>query len=294
MNNRTYTFNVGDFRCIAVNDGTFAYGPPFVPPPATFLFANAPKEPLEQLLRKRGLNREQWTEWVSPYICLVVDTGKQCVLVDTGADGLGPSTGRLLQNLRSEGIEPGDVNTVILTHGHGDHIGGNIDSDGRVAFPKAQFVMWKDEWDFWNSDEAVLKIDEHFRAAFVGFARKYLPPIRDRIRLITDENEILPGIQAIAAPGHTFGHMALMISSKGERLLCLGDLALHPIHLERVQWCAPVDFSPEQLVRTRRRIFGRAADEKALVVAFHFPFPGLGHITRMEQGWCWNPLSTSS
>jgi len=104
MNTDIYRFKLGDFQCIAVSDGTHTYGPPTFPPPAIFLFANAPRERLEQVLRKHNLRPEQWLEWTSPYICLVVNTGKQWVLVDTGADGLSPSTGRLLQNLKSKGI----------------------------------------------------------------------------------------------------------------------------------------------------------------------------------------------
>ena len=83
------------------------------------------------------------------------------MLVDTGADGLDPNTGRLLQNLEAEGIAPEDIDMVILTHCHPDHIGGNTLDDGKLAFPNDRFAMWKDEWDFWTSEEAEVKLDEH-------------------------------------------------------------------------------------------------------------------------------------
>ena len=86
--------------------------------------------------------------------------------------------------------------------------------------------------------------------------------------------------------------MALVISSEGEQLLCISDTALHPIHLEHPEWCAAVDFAPDQVVATRRRILNRAAAENALVLAFHFPFPGLGHIVQKEEGWDWQPIAT--
>ncbi len=214
MNSQTHRFKVGSFHCIAVSDGTHTYAPPIFPPPPVFLFTNAPREPLRQILREHDLQPEQWAEWVSPYICLVIDTGENLVLVDTGANGLGPNTGRVLQNLKSEDIEPDDIDTVILTHGHPDHIGGNTDSEGKLVFTKAQYIMWKDEWDFWNSEDATLKLDEHVREVLMGYARKNLPPIQSQLRLVDRETEVLPGIQAIAAPGHTPGHMALAISCK--------------------------------------------------------------------------------
>ena len=108
--------------------------------------------------------------------------------------------------------------------------------------------------------------------------------------LIEREREILPGIQAVVAPGHTPGHMALLISSRGEHLLYISDTVLHPIHLEQPEWCATVDFAPDQVVSTRRRILNRASAEKALVLAFHFPFPGLGHIIQKGEVWEWQPI----
>jgi glyoxylase-like metal-dependent hydrolase (beta-lactamase superfamily II) len=293
MNSQTYRFKVGSFHCIAVSDGTHTYTPPTFPPPAIFLFANAPKEQLEQTLRQHDLQPEKWTEWVSPYICLVIDTGKHRVLVDTGAGSLAPSTGKLLQNLQAAGIALEDIDTVILTHGHPDHIGGNTDDEGKLVFTRAQYIMWKAEWDFWNSEEATNKLDENVRGVLVGYARKNLPPILRQLNLVDTETEILPGIQAIAAPGHTPGQMALAISSEGEQLLCVSDTVLHPVHLEQPGWCAAIDSDPVQVEATRRRILNKAAVDKALVMAFHFPFPGLGHVLRKGKAWQWQPIETT-
>ena len=292
MNTDIYRFKLGDFQCIAVSDGTHTYAPPTFPPPAIFLFANAPRERLEQTLREHNLYPEQWAEWVSPYICLAVNTGQHQVLVDTGADGLGPNTGKLVQNLKVVGIAPEDIDTVIITHGHPDHIGGNTDSEGRPTFRNARYVMWHDEWHFWTSEQAETKLDEHVREVLLKFARKNLPPIQGQLELVNHETEIVSGIRALAAPGHTPGHMALAISSRGEQLLCVSDAVLHPIHLEQPDWYSAVDFAPEQVVATRRGLLKRAAAEKALVLAFHFPFPGLGHVSQSGDTWQWQPIST--
>ena len=294
MNTDIYRIKLGDFHCISVSDGTMTYAPPTFPLPAMFLFANAPKEQLESVLREHKLQPEQWLEWTSPYICLVVNTGKHQVLVDTGAGGLAPSTGKLLYNLQAAGIEPEDIDTVILTHGHPDHIGGNTNDEGRPVFTNARYIMWKDEWDFWTSGEAEAKFDEHMAQVLLNCVRRNIPPIQGQLELVDHETAIVPGIRALAASGHTPGHMALAISSGGQQLLCISDTVLHPIHLEQPEWHATVDLAPEQVVATRRKLLSKATAEKALVLGFHFPFPGLGYVIREKDTWQWQPISTMS
>ena len=290
MNAEIYRFKVGSFECMAVSDGSHAY-----PDPAPFLFLNAPKGYLQQVLREHDLQPEEWVQWVSPYTCLVINTGRHQVLVDTGAGSLTPSTGNLLQNLQAEGIDPWDIDRVILTHGYPDHIGGNTNGEGKPAYPTARYVMWKDEWEFWTSTSSLveLKVDKHVKQLLLAVTRNNLSPIQGQLDLVDREAEIVPGVHAVEASGHTPGHMALVISSGSERLLYISDTVLHPVHLEHPDWYAIVDFAPDQAVATRRELFNRTMTKKGLVLAFHFPFPGLGHVIQKGEGWQWQLIETT-
>jgi len=138
-----------------------------------------------------------------------------------------------------------------------------------------------------------MKLDEHGKEVLLKFAHNNLPPIEAQVDLVDHETEIVPGMAAVAAPGHTPGHMALAVSSGGEQLLCISDAVLHPIHVEQPEWHAVVDFAPDEGAATRRQLLKRAAAEKALVLAFHFPFPGLGHVVQEGQEWQWRPIEAA-
>ena len=276
-------FSVGDIQCTAINDGTFFY-------PPSWFFSNVPQEQLESSLRDHNLSL---TQVVSPYTCLVIKTEEQTVLVDTGADGLAPTTGDLLKNLKAEGITPDDITTVVLTHAHPDHIGGVLDTSGKPAFANARYVMSRTEWDFWTSkpDLRGTGMDEHMKELLVNCALKNLPPLKPQMELLEAEKEITPGIHAIPAPGHTPGHIALVISSAKEQLLHIADAALHPMHLEHPAWRNVFDLSEDGAVMTRQRLLDRAAADNVNVLAYHFPFPGLGRVTSSGNAWRWEPLS---
>ena len=279
----TYRFTVGSIECIAVSDGTFTY------PSAAFV-SNAPVEQFDEELQARALPPR---EVVSPYTCLVVNTGSHRLLIDTGA-GFAPTNGKLFENLAAAGITAADFDTVVLTHAHADHIGGNTDAAGTPAFLNARYVMWQDEWAFWTQDEPDLEpmpINDDIKQLLVASAHAKLPPLRGRIELISRETEIVPGVHAIPAPGHTPGHMALSISSGGLQVMHLADTVLHPILMEHPEWVPTFDLLPEQAAVTKRRLLDRVAADKALALAFHFPpFPSLGHVIPKGDGWQWQPI----
>ena len=237
------------------------------------------------MLNEHNIQLENWSEWVSPFICLLIRTDKHLVLVDTGygiVDFM-PNAGRLVQNLQSLAITPQDIDTVILTHGHRDHLYGvTDDATGKLTFSNARHMMWRGEWEFRNSEEG-LDFDD-------GDASRKLAAIAGQLDLIDSEMELVPGIHAIHAPGHTPGHMALAIVSEGEQLLDLVDVVGHPIHLEHPEWNMRTDYQPEVAEHTRRMLLSRAVDQQARILAYHFDFPGLGNVQQQQDEWKWRPI----
>jgi len=283
MDTESYQFKLGDFDCVSISDGSHDY-------PLENFFTNVPKEQIQELLRQRNLPTDHIT---TPYTYLFVDTGEHRLLVDMGAGNLFPTTGRLVQNMKAAGIEPVEIDTVIITHAHPDHIGGTLDEEGSLVFASAHYYIWKDEWDFWFSEAPLGKVPENQEFQFVRLARKNLEPIKGQVSLLEDESEILPGISVIAAPGHTPGHMVVWISSADEQLLYIGDTVIYPLHLEHPDWIPIYDALPEKAAASKRRIFDRAAAERAWVIGQHFPpFPSLGHVMKKGEGWQWQPIET--
>ena len=272
-----FHFRVGAFDCLVINDGNISGN-------AEMLFVNAPAQQLAKVLHAHALDPEHLP---STWSCLLVKTADHVVLIDTGLGSGQPVGGHLLPILAEEGVSPTDIDTVILTHGHGDHIGGCVTESGDPAFPKATYFMGKDEWLYWMS-EATLAQESDSTA---DFARRKLLPLTAVLQTVEDGQEIVPGIRVVAAPGHTVGQTAVQIESDGEQLLFLADVALHPIHVEHPDWVSRMDADPAQTVLTRQKMFQWAVDHNALVLAFHFPpFPSLGRIVPKGNGWKWNAI----
>lgn len=284
-----HSFTIGDIECIIVSDGSFAY-----PSPAQAFFANADRDELTNALENHGIDAETWGTYVSPYPCLVVRTDDHTVLVDTGGGELGDHTGKLQTNLEAVGTDAADIDTVVITHIHPDHVGGNLDENSDPAFPNAQYLVPDTEYEFWlhDPDLSALQLPDHIKEAMIACAEEQVRPLADQLRRVPDERtEIVPGLRTIPAPGHTPGHVAVEVQSGDETLLHLVDLVFFPIHIEHPEWFAAFDLDPETLVESRRRLLRRASDENSPVMAHHFSPPGLGRIHSSETGYEWEPLS---
>ena len=288
---RAHRFMIGTVACAVVSDGTNTYRNPM-----PLLFENALTADLDPVLRAHNIDPDAWHEYVSPYSALLIDTGQHRVLVDTGAGGRAPSNGKLVGNLRAEGVDPAAIDMVVLTHGHPDQIGGTLDADQRSAFPNARYVLWQDEWQFWTDKPDAMSVPvrdvlkDHV-ANWRTFAQRQLMPVERQLELLDHDTDVAPGVTALAAAGHTPGHLVVEVTSRGERLMWTGDALLRLVTVSHPEWYALVDLRPEQAVATRLRLLARAADQDMLVHAAHFPWPGLGRVRRQGSGFRWEPIN---
>lgn len=270
MTAQTYRFKLGAFDCIVIQDTASTA-------PANALYSTLPEDELRHGLQEQGLSAGDLPRSMN---ILYIDTGTSRLLVDTGLGPIRPDAGQLLESLSALAILPERIDRIIITHGHPDHIGGIVGNDGKLNYPNARYTIWDTEWAYWlDAAERAHTPDE--------FARRNLPPIRDRV---DHESEILPGISLIHTPGHTIGHAAVLLDSGGERLLHVADAIHHPLNVSYPHWVPRFDMQPEVAIQTRRDLLNRAVRDRLLVMAYHFPFPGLGRIVRQNATFGWSPL----
>jgi len=219
----------------------------------------------------------------------LVRLAERVVLVDAGCGGaMGPEMGRLAANLSAAGVTPGEVDVVLATHLHPDHVGGLVDAEGHAVFPKADLVVHEAEPRYWGDDAAMANASDVTRE-FSGLARATLAAYGNRLRQISG-GEVLAGITAVPAPGHTPGHTGWLISSGGETLLIWGDI----VHLPGVQFARPkvgigFDVDVGQAIATRQRLMDMAATDRLMVAGMHLDFPAFGHVARAGEGYAFVP-----
>jgi glyoxylase-like metal-dependent hydrolase (beta-lactamase superfamily II) len=276
-----YRFTLGRFQITVVSDGTIAFPPEVLWPEAT-------KADRDAVLVADFQPTDKSTLQVN---VLVVNTGDRLVLIDAGSRGkMQPTAGRLLQNLAAAEIKPEDIDTVLITHAHPDHLWGVADaSDTERTFSNAEYVIGETELDFWMQPQHPLANHDIFGRVYHQ-NMKTLAAIKDRVRTVKPNDEVVTGITAVATPGHTPGHTSVQIASGSDYLLCTADVVGNrAVGFQHPDWRGGFDLDLEQGAKTRRAFLERCATEKALVSSYHLPFPGLGHIARAGTAFRWVP-----
>ena len=281
-----YRMMVGDVEVTALNDGVVDFSP-------VKLLTNTTPADVAAMLYKR-FEPDPLPTSVNAYL---VNQGDRLVLVDTGAGTvLGPQLGGLLRNLEAAGYKPEQVDDVLITHMHPDHIGGLV-TGTLPAFPNATVHADKVDANLWLNPAEFEKAPEdqgmlgkfRFRAVKASMDAY---TARGKLKWFDGNGSILPGIRSISSRGHSPGHAFFELESKGERLVFWGDL----VHFGQVQLELPEvtmysDIDPAKAAASRETAFADAASGRYLVAAAHLPFPGLGHIRKNERGYAWVPVT---
>ncbi|MDA0364994.1 MAG: MBL fold metallo-hydrolase [Chloroflexi bacterium] len=273
------TFHIGNLEVAALSDG-------------------APERALGGFFH--GVDAAEWTralgitdpETPVPFNfgSFLIRGGTRTVLIDTGygtpAREMGmEGGGGLLDRIRELGVGLDEIDMIVHTHLHGDHVGWNLDADGAPTFPKAVFFVSRVEMDYWLGSEA----DANPMAAA---ARRAVSSLQASGRVATFDGEIAvtTGLTTVPTPGHTPGHTSLLLASQGEHLLIAGDAAHHPAHLEHHDWIPGVDLDPAESHRSRQKLAELAVEKDAIVTGGHFPILTLGKLERVESGYRWKTL----
>jgi glyoxylase-like metal-dependent hydrolase (beta-lactamase superfamily II) len=263
-----HRYKVGGFEITAILDGAW-----HVDKPETIFGTNQKPEDVSTLLQANFLPPEKMSITFAP---VVVNTGKQLILFDTGRGAGGG--GQLAGLLASAGFSPEQIDTVVITHCHPDHIGG-MATDGKPLCPNANYVIGETEYGFWSArmsggTENVAKL-----------VATNVTPFKDKMTFVRNESEVAPGIHAIDAAGHTPGHMAFHLESDGKRLLLGADFCNHYVlSLQRPDWEVKFDADKAKAAATRVKMLDMLAMERIPFTGYHMPFPSVGFVDKASDG----------
>jgi glyoxylase-like metal-dependent hydrolase (beta-lactamase superfamily II) len=286
---RVARMRLGHFEVVSIMDGAIVRGT------LQQRFAvNAPESDVAAVAESHRLETARFQH---QFVMTLIDTGRELILFDTGCGelrkgiGIGDFSGALPDGnlqalLAGAGYRPEDVDIVVLTHGHPDHVGGLMLA-GQPAYPNASYVMGSREVDFWVKGDVRPARRVH-REVFMKLAY----PLADRARLIGPGDEVVSGVRALDAAGHSPGQLAFHVESEGQRLLMWADVAIHyAVSLANPGWHADVDDDKEQAVIARTRTLDMVATERIWAMGAHMPFPSLGWVERAGAGYRWVPVS---
>jgi glyoxylase-like metal-dependent hydrolase (beta-lactamase superfamily II) len=281
---------IGEVEIVCLSDATVDY-----PWPLAELFPGVVDDAWEPFRRRYPAAFGGPTVWRSSYRCFAIRSTRSTVLFDTGMGPAGSplaeifgTSGRLPQELVDAGIRAEDVETVILSHLHPDHVGGNLRPAGgepQLAFPRARYVVHENDWAAFHRAD----VQAHFPFAFVD---ETITPLQrlGALDLIGGEHEVSDELTLVPAPGHTPGHLTARIRSQGREAVLVADTLLHPAQVTEPDWSSMFDMDPEQDRATRRRLLEELEAQDLLFAASHFPDPSFGRLVREDGRVYWKPL----
>ena len=272
---------IGDATLTTVSDGHLIL-------PGSFVFDPMPKQELRPILREFQLSDEQLHRECN--ISLYRD-GTNIILFDAGSGtDFTPTVGSLIESLDAVDLSTEDITHVVFTHAHPDHIWGVLDDFDDPLFTEATYMIGRTEWAYWWNPETVNTIDEDSVSFAVG-AKRRLEAIEERVVFFDDGDEILPGISALATPGHTAGHMSFQVAHGNTSALIAGDaVSNHHVAFKKPQWNDGSDQDPEQAAQTRKRLLDQLVSEKMILLGFHLPGGGIGRVEATGESYRFIPV----
>jgi len=287
-----YRYKVGDYEVTVVTDGANTF-----PLPDKWV-VNASKEQVAAELARHHLDPAKITV---PFTPIVVNTGSKLVLIDTGygedaAKKPNATTGQVLANLKAAGIDPAKIDTVIISHFHGDHVNGLLSSEKKLAYPNAEVMVPAVEWKFWMDDGEMSRAPEGRMQGLFKSNRAIFDAINRKVTPYEWNKEVIPGLIAFGTPGHTPGHTSYVLSSGNGKIYIQSDVTNVPfLFASNPGWHAGYDQDGNLAETTRRKTYDMIVAENLPVQGFHYPFPGLGHLEKSKDGYRvipmpWNPV----
>ena len=277
-----YALRVGEIDVLVVSDGV-------LPLPAATLATNAEPAELSDWLDQRLLPTDVFT-W--PLNVVVVRSGRQTVLIDTGVGDVYPDfrAGQLAARLKAAGIEPASVTDLVLTHMHMDHVGGLLAKGLKGSLrPDVPIHIAAAEVEFWASPDFSHNTFGGVSDVLRSTARRFLDEYRSQLRTFETEREVAPGVVVCRTGGHTPGHSVVRLASGGDRLTFLGD-AVFPDHFVRPDWFNAFDHDPDEAVRVRVRLLRELAATREPLIATHLSFPSAGRVALSGNAFRWIPM----
>jgi glyoxylase-like metal-dependent hydrolase (beta-lactamase superfamily II) len=286
-----YRYKVGDFEVTVVTDGQGS-----TPLPDSYV-TNTPKDTVAKDLAALFLPNDKAIHTYTP---VVINTGSKLVAIDTGL-GLGAyaqSKGKLGQyqaNLKAAGIDTNNIDVVIISHFHGDHINGLIGPDNKPIFANAEIMVPETEWAFWMDESNVSKLPEPAKGQIKNPARVF-GALGDKVTKYQGKKELVPGITSLFTPGHTHGHHSHIVSSGNSTLLVQADVTAGAamLFVRNPDWQFVFDSDKPLAVETRKKVYDMASADKMMVQGYHLPFPAVGNVEKVGNGYrlvpaTWNP-----